>query len=465
KNIVGVVLGCNGYDIVDLGVMVPCEKILQTAIDEKVDIIGLSGLITPSLDEMVFVAKEMQRKGFNIPLMIGGATTSKAHTAVKISPQYHNDGVLYTADASRAVGVATQLLSPEMKPKLLADYAADYEKIRTRLANKQPKAAKLSYQESVENGFKIDFDKNAPVKPNFIGSETFTNYPLEALVEYFDWTPFFISWSLAGKFPKILEDEVVGEAARDLYEQAQAMLKDIIENKRFDARATFSIYPANRVAADTVAVADESGNITHSFEHLRQQSDKVTGKANYSLADFIAPKDVAQDYLGGFAVSIFGAEELSQEYKAKGDDYNAIMVQALGDRFAEAFAEHLHERIRKEFWGYQADEQLSNEELIKEKYVGIRPAPGYPACPEHSEKAPLFDWLGTTDKIGTYLTTSFAMWPPSSVSGFYYANPETEYFNVGKISGDQLEDYAKRKGWTLDEAKRWLAPNLDDSMV
>jgi len=465
KNIVGVVLGCNGYDIVDLGVMVPCEKILQTAIDEKVDIIGLSGLITPSLDEMVFVAKEMQRKGFNIPLMIGGATTSKAHTAVKISPQYHNDGVLYTADASRAVGVATQLLSPEMKPKLLADYAADYEKIRTRLANKQPKAAKLSYQESVENGFKIDFDKNAPVKPNFIGSETFTNYPLEALVEYFDWTPFFISWSLAGKFPKILEDEVVGEAARDLYEQAQAMLKDIIENKRFDARATFSIYPANRVAADTVAVADENGNVTHSFEHLRQQSDKVTGKANYSLADFVAPKDVAQDYLGGFTVSIFGAEELSQEYKAKGDDYNAIMVQALGDRFAEAFAEHLHERIRKEFWGYQADEQLSNDDLIKEKYVGIRPAPGYPACPEHSEKAPLFDWLGTTDKIGTYLTTSFAMWPPSSVSGFYYANPETEYFNVGKISGDQLEDYAKRKGWTLDEAKRWLAPNLDDSVV
>ncbi|MFV5403139.1 methionine synthase [Acinetobacter sp. 228] len=464
KNIVGVVLGCNGYDIVDLGVMVPCEKILQTAIDEKVDIIGLSGLITPSLDEMVFVAKEMQRKGFNIPLMIGGATTSKAHTAVKISPQYHNDGVYYTADASRAVGVATQLLSAEMKPKLAADYAADYEKIRIRLANKQPKAAKLSYAESVENGFKIDFAKNAPVKPNFIGSQTFTNYPLETLVEYFDWTPFFISWSLAGKFPKILEDEVVGEAARDLYEQAQAMLKDIIENKRFDARATFSIYPANRVAADTVAVADENGNVTHSFEHLRQQSDKVTGKANYSLADFIAPKDVAQDYLGGFTVSIFGAEELSQEYKAKGDDYNAIMVQALGDRFAEAFAEHLHQRIRKEFWGYQADEQLTNDELIKEKYVGIRPAPGYPACPEHSEKAPLFDWLGTTEKMGTYLTSSFAMWPPSSVSGFYYANPETEYFNVGKISGDQLEDYAKRKGWTLDEAKRWLAPNLDDSI-
>ena len=465
KNIVGVVLGCNGYDIVDLGVMVPCEKILQTAIDENVDIIGLSGLITPSLDEMVFVAKEMQRKGFNIPLMIGGATTSKAHTAVKISPQYHNDGVYYTADASRAVGVATQLLSAEMKPKLAADYAVDYEKIRVRLANKQPKAAKLSYQESVKNGFKIDFEKNSPVKPNFIGSETFTNYPLETLVEYFDWTPFFISWSLAGKFPKILEDEVVGEAARDLYEQAQIMLKDIIENKRFDARATFSIYPANRTAADTVAVTDENGNVTHTFEHIRQQSDKVTGKANYSLADFIAPKDVAQDYLGGFTVSIFGAEEMSQEYKAKGDDYNAILVQALGDRFAEAFAEHLHQRIRKEFWGYQASETLNNDDLIKEKYVGIRPAPGYPACPEHSEKASLFDWLGSTEKMGTFLTSSFAMWPPSSVSGFYYANPETEYFNVGKISGDQLEDYAKRKGWTLDEAKRWLAPNLDDSIV
>ncbi|WOE31476.1 MULTISPECIES: methionine synthase [unclassified Acinetobacter] len=465
KNIVGVVLGCNGYDIIDLGVMVPCEKILQTAIDEQVDIIGLSGLITPSLDEMVFVAKEMQRKGFNIPLMIGGATTSKAHTAVKIAPQYHNDGVLYTADASRAVGVATQLLSAEMKPQLLADYAADYDKIRTRLANKQPKAAKLSYQESIENGFKIDFVQQAPVKPNFIGTQTFTHYPLEKLVEYFDWTPFFISWSLAGKFPKILQDEIVGEAARDLYQQAQEMLDDIIVNQRFDARATFSIYPANRTAADTVSTYDEMGKVTHTFEHLRQQSDKVTGKANYSLADFIAPQDIATDYLGGFTVSIFGAEELSQAYKAKGDDYNAIMVQALGDRFAEAFAEHLHQRIRKEFWGYQADESLDNEALIKEQYVGIRPAPGYPACPEHTEKAALFDWLGSTDKIGTYLTSSFAMWPPSSVSGFYYAHPQTEYFNVGKISADQLADYAQRKGWSLDEAKRWLAPNLDDSIV
>ncbi|WP_151824930.1 methionine synthase [Acinetobacter bereziniae] len=465
KNIVGVVLGCNGYDIVDLGVMVPCEKILQTAIDEKVDIIGLSGLITPSLDEMVFVAKEMQRKGFKIPLLIGGATTSKAHTAVKIDPQYSNDAVIYVADASRAVGVATTLLSKEMKPAFVAEHRAEYEKVRERIANKQPKAAKLSYAESIENGLKIDFSAHPPVKPNFIGLQTITNYPLEKLVDYFDWTPFFISWSLAGKFPKILQDEVVGEAATDLYNQAQAMLKDIIENKRFDARAVFGIYPANRSAADSVEVYDESGaNVTHTFHHIRQQSDKVTGKPNLSLADFVATQAQAKDYLGGFTVSIFGAEEMAHEYKAKGDDYSAILAQSLGDRFAEAFAEHLHERIRKEFWGYQADEQLSNEELIKEKYVGIRPAPGYPACPEHSEKASLFDWLGTTDKIGTQLTSSFAMWPPSSVSGFYYANPRSEYFNVGKIALDQLEDYAKRKNWTLDEAKRWLAPNLDDSV-
>ncbi|MCU4416239.1 methionine synthase [Acinetobacter bereziniae] len=466
KNIVGVVLGCNGYDIVDLGVMVPCEKILQTAIDEKVDIIGLSGLITPSLDEMVFVAKEMQRKGFKIPLLIGGATTSKAHTAVKIDPQYSNDAVIYVADASRAVGVATTLLSKEMKPAFVAEHRAEYEKVRERIANKQPKAAKLSYAESIENGLKIDFAAHPPAKPNFIGLQTITNYPLEKLVDYFDWTPFFISWSLAGKFPKILQDEVVGEAATDLYNQAQAMLKDIIENKRFDARAVFGIYPANRSAADSVEVYDESGaNVTHTFHHIRQQSDKVTGKPNLSLADFVATQAQAEDYLGGFTVSIFGAEEMAHEYKAKGDDYSAILAQSLGDRFAEAFAEHLHERIRKEFWGYQADEQLSNEELIKEKYVGIRPAPGYPACPEHSEKASLFDWLGTTDKIGTQLTSSFAMWPPSSVSGFYYANPQSEYFNVGKIALDQLEDYAKRKNWTLDEAKRWLAPNLDDSVV
>ena len=465
KNIVGVVLGCNGYDIVDLGVMVPAEKILQTAIDEKCDIIGLSGLITPSLDEMVFVAKEMQRKGFNIPLLIGGATTSKAHTAVKIDPQYQNDAVIYVADASRAVGVATTLLSKEMRGNFIAEHRAEYAKIRERLANKQPKAAKLSYAESIENGFKVD-DNYVPPIPNTLGTQVITNYPLATLVEYFDWTPFFISWSLAGKFPKILTDEVVGEAATDLYNQAQAMLKDIIENNRFDARAVFGLYPAQRTGADTVSVFDEAGQkVTHTFEHIRQQSDKVTGKPNLSLADFISTSKDHTDYLGGFTVSIFGAEELANEYKAKGDDYSAILVQSLADRFAEAFAEHLHERIRKEFWGYKADETLNNEELIKEKYVGIRPAPGYPACPEHSEKAVLFDWLGSEAKIGTKLTEHFAMMPPSSVSGFYYSHPESEYFNVGKISQDQLEDYAKRKGWTLDEAKRWLAPNLDDSIA
>lgn len=467
KNIVGVVLGCNGYDIVDLGVMVPAEKILQTAIDEKVDIIGLSGLITPSLDEMVFVAKEMQRKGFHIPLLIGGATTSKAHTAVKIDPQYQNDAVIYVADASRAVGVATSLLSKELKTQFVADHRAEYAKVRERIANKQPKAAKLSYAESIELGFKLDWDNYLPPIPKAFGNHIFTQYPLEKLVDYIDWTPFFISWSLAGKYPKILQDEVVGEAATDLFNQAQEMLKDIIKNNRFDARAVFTIQPAARTAHDSVSVySDQSRNyITHQFEHLRQQSDKVTGKPNLSLADFIAPLESnAQDHLGGFTVSIFGAEEMANEFKAKGDDYSAILAQSLGDRFAEAFAEHLHERIRKEFWGYQADEQLSNEELIKEKYVGIRPAPGYPACPEHSEKAVLFDWLGTTKNIGTQLTSSFAMWPPSSVSGFYYSLPQSEYFNVGKISQDQLDDYAQRKNWSIDEAKRWLAPNLDDSI-
>ncbi len=298
KNIVGVVLGCNGYDIVDLGVMVPAEKILQTAIDEKVDIIGLSGLITPSLDEMVFVAKEMQRKGFNIPLLIGGATTSKAHTAVKIDPQFSNDAVIYVADASRAVGVATTLLSPEMKPAFVAEHRAEYAKIRERIANKQPKAAKLSYAEAIDNGLKIDWDNYTPAVPKLIGTQVLTNYPLETLLPYFDWTPFFISWSLAGKFPKILEDEVVGEAATDLYNQAQAMLKDIIANNRFDARAVFGIYPANRSAADSVQVYDAARNqVTHTFHHIRQQSDKVTGKPNLSLADFVATTEQGQDYL------------------------------------------------------------------------------------------------------------------------------------------------------------------------
>ncbi|AXI04531.1 methionine synthase [Aquirhabdus parva] len=464
KNIVGVVLGCNGYDIVDLGVMVSAEKILKAAIDEKVDIIGLSGLITPSLDEMVFVAKEMQRQGFKIPLLIGGATTSKAHTAVKIDQQYQNDAVVYVADASRAVGVATTLLSPEMKPAFVAERRAEYEEVRIRIANKQPKAPKLTYAQAIEHGLKLDWESYHPPKPNKLGMTVIDEYPLDQLIPYIDWTPFFISWSLAGKFPAILEDDVVGEAARDLFDNAQTMLKDLVDKKLVTAKAVFRLQPASRSGADDLEVySDESRQtVTHTFHHLRQQSDKASKQPNFSLADYIAPKATAvEDYLGGFTVSIFGAEEMAIEYRAKGDDFSAILVQSLADRLAEAFAEHLHERVRKDYWGYAPDEQLDNDALIKEKYQGIRPAPGYPACPEHSEKATLFNWLDSTAQIGTELTENYAMWPPSSVSGFYYSHPESDYFNVGKLGKDQIESYAARKEWTVAKTERWLGPNLD----
>lgn len=458
KNIVGVVLGCNGYDIIDLGVMVPCEKILQVAKDENVDIIGLSGLITPSLDEMVYVAKQMQEQGFNLPLLIGGATTSKAHTAVKIEPNYQNDAVVYVADASRAVGVATTLLSKEKRVDFISELRQEYGEVRERLANRQPKAAKLSYAESIEQGFQYDWANYTPPKPNQLGQVILDDYPLQNLLPYIDWTPFFISWGLVGKYPKIFDDNIVGEEAKDLFANAQAMIDKLIKEKLVTAKAVFRLSPAQRPSSDTVQVLDEQGNVMHTFEHLRQQSDKASGKPNYSLADFISPEKT--DYLGGFTVSLFGAEALANDYKAKGDDYSAIMVQALCDRFAEAFAEHLHELIRKQYWGYQANESLTNDELIKEKYVGIRPAPGYPACPDHTEKGKLFDWLDTTNAIGTYLTESYAMYPASSVSGFYYSHPESEYFNVGKISQDQLEDYARRKGWDKATAEKWLNPNL-----
>ena len=458
KNIVGVVLGCNGYDIIDLGVMVPCEKILQVAKDENVDIIGLSGLITPSLDEMVYVAKQMQEQGFNLPLLIGGATTSKAHTAVKIEPNYQNDAVVYVADASRAVGVATTLLSKEKRVDFISALRQEYGEVRERLANRQPKAAKLSYAESIEQGFQYDWANYTPPKPNQLGQVILDDYPLQNLLPYIDWTPFFISWGLVGKYPKIFDDSIVGEEAKDLFANAQAMIDKLIKEKLVTAKAVFKLSPAQRPSSDTVQVLDEQGNVTYTFEHLRQQSDKASGKPNYSLADFISPEKT--DYLGGFTVSLFGAEALANDYKAKGDDYSAIMVQALCDRFAEAFAEHLHELIRKQYWGYQAAERLTNEELIKEKYVGIRPAPGYPACPDHTEKGKLFDWLDTTNAIGTYLTESYAMYPASSVSGFYYSHPESDYFNVGKISQDQLEDYARRKGWDKATAEKWLNPNL-----
>ncbi|OOS23658.1 methionine synthase [Moraxella pluranimalium] len=458
KNIVGVVLGCNGYEIIDLGVMVPCETILETAKRENVDIIGLSGLITPSLDEMVYVAKQMQEQGFNLPLLIGGATTSKAHTAVKIEPNYQNDIVVYVADASRAVGVATTLLSKDKRGEFIDEIRSEYSEVRERLANRKPKGAKLTYEQSIAEGFQYDWDNYTPPVPNTLGQVVLDDYPLENLLPYIDWTPFFISWGLVGKYPKIFDDEVVGAEARDLYANAMAMIDKLMADKLVTAKAVFRLDKAKRTAPDTVAVCDEAGNESYHFEHLRQQSDKATGKPNYSLADFISPN--GNDYLGGFTVSIFGAEELANEYKAKGDDYNAIMVQAVCDRLAESFAEHLHELIRKDYWGYQADENLSNEELIKEQYVGIRPAPGYPACPEHTEKGKLFDWLDTTNAIGTYLTESYAMWPPSSVSGFYYSHPDSTYFNVGKISTDQLEDYARRKGWDIKTAEKWLNPNL-----
>ncbi|MGP4789755.1 methionine synthase [Psychrobacter sp. 1Y11] len=464
KNIVGVVLGCNGYDIVDLGVMVPCETILDTAIKEKVDIIGLSGLITPSLDEMVYVAKQMQERGMTLPLMIGGATTSKAHTAVKVEPQYSNDAVIYVSDASRSVGVVTKLLSKDNRQGLIDETREEYIKVRERLAKRQPKAAKLSYAESIEGGFQYDWDSYTPPVPNKLGQVILDDYPIDNLLPYIDWTPFFISWGLAGKYPKILQDEVVGEAARDLFDNAKNLMQKMIDEKLIVAKGVFKLAPAKRTSADTISVYDKAledgGQPTHTFEHLRQQSDKASGKPNFSLADFISPSSSHTDHIGGFTVSIVGTEDLAEHYKAAGDDYNAIMVQALSDRLAEAFAEHLHELIRKDYWGYQADENLTNDEMIKEKYVGIRPAPGYPACPEHTEKGKLFDWLGTVDAIGTTLTESFAMWPASSVSGFYYSHPDSEYFNVGKIGRDQLEDYAKRKDWDMNTAEKWLNPNL-----
>jgi 5-methyltetrahydrofolate--homocysteine methyltransferase len=464
KNIVGVVLGCNGYDIVDLGVMVSCEKILETAIREKVDIIGLSGLITPSLDEMVYVAREMQRQGFKIPLMIGGATTSKAHTAVKIDPQYHNDGVVYVTDASRAVGVATSLLSPEMKPVFLAERKAEYEEVRERHAKRQPKAAKLSYAQAIAEKFTLDWDNYTPPKPKKLGVEVLKDYPLEEVRKYIDWTPFFITWSLAGKFPAILKDSVVGVEATRLFADAQEMLDKLIGEKLLTANGVIGFWPAAQVNDDDVEVyADESRQtVIQTLHHLRQQSDKVSGKPNYSLADFIAPKtSTAHDYIGGFAVTTgLGAEDVVKAYRDAGDDYNAIMVQSLADRLAEAFAEHLHERVRKEFWGYQPDEQLDNEALIKEKYVGIRPAPGYPACPEHSEKATLFALLDAEKNTGITLTEHYAMWPAAAVSGFYYSLPECVYFNVGKIDKDQVQSYAQRKGWDMLKAEKWLSPNL-----
>ncbi len=463
KNIVGVVLQCNNYDVVDLGVMVPAEKILQTAKDEKADIIGLSGLITPSLDEMVHVAKEMQRQGFELPLLIGGATTSKAHTAVKIDQQYDHP-VIYVTDASRAVGVASRLLSKEAKPAYVADIHAEYEKVRERNAKRRPKAADLSYAEARERRFQPDWQGYTPPAPTFTGLKVFEHYDLEELVEFIDWTPFFMSWQLAGKYPKILDDEVVGEAARSLFDDAQTMLRKLVEGKHINARGVIGLWPANSVDDDVIEVyADESREtVIEHLHHIRQQMTKNRDGICYSLADFIAPKETGKpDWIGGFAVTTgHGADELAKEYETAGDDYNAIMVKALADRLAEAFAECIHQRVRKEYWGYVPEETLDNSAMIAEKYQGIRPAPGYPACPDHTEKATLFRLLDAPAKTDMILTDNFAMWPAAAVSGWYFAHPESKYFSTGKITRDQVEMLAQRKRMSMSELERWLSPVL-----
>ncbi|MGZ8218452.1 methionine synthase [Methylomagnum sp.] len=462
KNIVGVVLQCNGFDVVDLGVMQPCDKILDAAREHKVDIIGLSGLITPSLDEMVHVAKEMERLKFDIPLMIGGATTSRAHTAVKIEPNYHAPTV-YVTDASRAVGVAGSLLSDDLKDDYVAKIRAEYEDVRQRHGGRKAQAPMHELAAARANGLHGDWVHYTPPKPIFTGLRLFDGYPLRELVEYIDWTPFFHTWELAGSYPKIFNDEVVGEQARQLFADANAMLETLVEENWLKARAVIGFFPAARVGDDVVVYADETRAQTLAvLHHLRQQAVKPPGQPNYSLADFVAPAEAGvADYVGAFAVTAGeGIEAHLDRFAAQHDDYSSIMLKALADRLAEAFAECLHRRVRTEFWGYVADEHLNNAQLINEDYRGIRPAPGYPACPDHTEKATLFQLLDAEANTGITLTESFAMYPASSVSGWYFSHPASRYFNVGKLNRDQMEDYARRKGLELREVERWLAPVL-----
>ncbi|OWK99570.1 methionine synthase [Kaistella haifensis DSM 19056] len=462
KNIVSVVLGCNNYEIIDLGVMVPADKIIQAAIDHNVDVIGLSGLITPSLDEMVHVADELQRKNLHFPLMIGGATTSKAHTAVKIFPKY-GQPVVHVNDASRAVGVVSQLLD-QNKEKFKADLKSDYEDFRQKFLNRQIDKEYVSVEEARKQKFKIDWEQEEIITPKKQGIHIIQNQDLKELIPYIDWTPFFRSWELFGKYPQILTDEIVGEQATELFSDAQKILKKIINENLFTAKGIFGIFPANTNEQDDILVYDEKGNELMKFHTLRQQLKKSAGKEYLALSDFIAPRTSGkQDYIGAFAVTTgFGTEELAQKYYDDGDDYNAIMVKAIADRLAEAFAEFLHHKVRTEFWGYAENENLENEDLIAEKYLGIRPAPGYPACPDHLEKNTIWDLLKVKENIGLELTESLAMFPTAAVSGYYFANPKAKYFGVGKISEDQLKDYAERKGVDLEFARKWLAPNLAD---
>ena len=462
KNIVSVVLGCNNYEIIDLGVMVPADKIIQAAIDHNVDVIGLSGLITPSLDEMVHVADELQRKNLHFPLMIGGATTSKAHTAVKIFPKY-GQPVVHVNDASRAVGVVSQLLD-QNKEKFKADLKSDYEDFRQKFLNRQIDKEYVSVEEARKQKFKIDWEQEEIITPKNQGIHIIQNQDLKELIPYIDWTPFFRSWELFGKYPQILTDEIVGEQATELFSDAQKILKKIINENLFTAKGIFGIFPANATENDDVEVKDELGNHLATFHTLRQQHKKSDGKEYFALSDFIAPKSSGKtDYIGAFAVTTgFGTEELAKIYYDDGDDYNAIMVKAIADRLAEAFAEFLHHKVRTEFWGYAENENLENDDLIAEKYAGIRPAPGYPACPDHLEKITIWDLLKVKENIGLELTESLAMFPTAAVSGYYFANPKAKYFGVGKIAEDQLKDFAERKNIDLEYARKWLSPNLVD---
>jgi 5-methyltetrahydrofolate--homocysteine methyltransferase len=456
KNIVGVVLGCNGYDIIDLGVMVPTDKILEAAQKENVDIIGLSGLITPSLDEMVHIAKEMKRRGMKQPLLIGGATTSKIHTAVKIAPEYKD--VIHVLDASRSVTVAGSLLSKDQQAAFLSDTQTDYAKLKDQFDNKKPTKEYLAYSDALNNKVAIDWEAYKPVTPSYTGTKLYKNVDLAILRDFIDWKPFFITWEMHGNFPAILTDEVVGKEASKLYADANALLDTIIANKWLTADGTIGFWPANSEADDVIVAADKPVKLSF----LRQQIKKAPGQPNFSLADFIAPTSSnTKDFMGAFAVTIKGIEPHIQAFEAQHDDYNKIMLQALADRLAEAFAEYLHLQTRKSDWGYAPSEQLDNSALIGEKYVGIRPAPGYPACPDHTEKYKLFELLNVKDAIGIELTENLAMYPASSVCGWYFANPQSTYYGLGKIMQDQLKDYATRKNMPLEEAERWLRPVLE----
>ena len=461
KNIVGVVLACNNYEIIDLGVMVSCDKILEEAKKHNVDVIGLSGLITPSLDEMVHVAKEMERLGFKTPLLIGGATTSKVHTAVKIAQNYSGP-VVHVNDASKSVPVASSLISEELRDVFMIDVTKDYDRVREQNKNTQSQNKFISLAEARENKFPIDWSKTEIAKPTFIGNKVFTDYSLAEIAEYIDWTPFFISWEMKGSYPKILKDATRGEEARKLFADAQKMLKQIIEEKWLQANAVIGIYPANQINEDDIEVyEDENRTKTKTvFHSIRQQTKKPAGQFNVALADFVSPK-TSTDYIGAFAVTTgIGIDEHVARFEKDHDDYSAIMLKALADRLAEAFAELMHKKVRTELWGYSKDEKFSTDELIKEEYAGIRPAPGYPAQPDHTEKPILFKLLDVEKNTGITLTESMAMFPTAAVSGFYFAHPDSHYFGIGKIAKDQVEDYAKRKGMTLLEAERWLGPNL-----